>query len=103
MIAFGVPLAEQTTEGVAIALESRAGGRTAALVERVHEAVSESFGITVAGVRVLPPGSLPATATGKLMRGRCRELYLAGELTPKGSTALGALRAAVRRRVRRLR
>jgi acyl-CoA synthetase (AMP-forming)/AMP-acid ligase II len=42
--------------------------------------VLERFGLNVAEVPVVPPGSLPKTSSGKLQRRKTRELFLGGKL-----------------------
>jgi len=44
--------------------------------QRVRTAVSESHGLRVADVVVVPPGSLPITTSGKIRRSACAQQYL---------------------------
>lgn len=46
----------------------------------VKACVLERFGLNVAEVPVVPPGSLPKTSSGKLQRRKTRELFLGGKL-----------------------
>jgi len=52
----------------------------AEVVKAVRAAVSADHKIQVAEVILLHPAGLPRTTSGKVRRGRCRELFLAGEL-----------------------
>jgi acyl-CoA synthetase (AMP-forming)/AMP-acid ligase II len=61
----------------------------AALQEAVRRAVTERTGVAPGEVRVLAPGTLPRTSSGKLRRGEARRRLEAGALTPP--ERLGAL------------
>jgi len=86
--AFGIE--DAGAETVVLAFEvARHAAREAAsagLLEAAAAAVLRSFGVRLHDLVLLRPGGLPRTTSGKVRRGRCRELYLAGELP-----ALGAL------------
>jgi acyl-CoA synthetase (AMP-forming)/AMP-acid ligase II len=77
VVAFGTPAGALATESVVVALEARAPQRDPGLGERVRRAVLERCGVPVGDVVLLPPRSLPLTPSGKRMRRRARELYLA--------------------------
>ena len=47
---------------------------------RVRAVVSESLNLPVLDVVLLESGRIPRTTSGKLCRGRCRDLYEGGEL-----------------------
>jgi len=110
--AFGVPLVELGTEGLVVVAETRAtdneerGRIEADIVQRV----SESLGVPPDVVRLVPPGSVPKTSSGKIRRAESRDLYLRGALgddarrgrTPWRIVAAAALSEA-RARVRPLR
>jgi acyl-CoA synthetase (AMP-forming)/AMP-acid ligase II len=53
-----------------------------ALAERIRAAVLERTGIRPHQVRLLAPGTLPRTSSGKLRRGEARRRFLAGTLAP---------------------
>lgn len=53
-----------------------------ALPERIGTAVLERTGVRPHTVRVLPPGTLPRTSSGKLRRGEALRRYLTGSLHP---------------------
>jgi acyl-CoA synthetase (AMP-forming)/AMP-acid ligase II len=67
-----------------------AGEADAALAERVRRTVRERTGIEPAAVRILAPGTLPRTSSGKLRRGEALRRLEAGTLAPpRRVTALG--------------
>jgi fatty acid CoA ligase FadD21 len=45
----------------------------------VNAAISDSHGLTVADLVVVAPGSLPSTASGKVRRSACVDLYQRGQ------------------------
>ncbi|MEQ8226658.1 MAG: AMP-binding protein [Rhodospirillales bacterium] len=59
------------------------------LVSRIRQSVFDDHGLTLDDVVLLKPGGIPVTASGKVQRRRCRDLYLAHELEnlawPSGS------------------
>ncbi|MFO0583497.1 MAG: amino acid adenylation domain-containing protein [Anaeromyxobacter sp.] len=57
------------------------------IVQAVRGAVGDAHELVVHDVVLLPPGALPRTSSGKLQRGRCRELWRAGALAPVASPA----------------
>ncbi|WP_164020285.1 fatty acyl-AMP ligase [Pyxidicoccus trucidator] len=66
-------------------LAERAGpyvGEEAELEERIRAAVVEATGVRPHTVRLLEPGTLPRTSSGKLRRIEALRRYLAGELAP---------------------
>ncbi|MGA2448726.1 MAG: fatty acyl-AMP ligase [Polyangiaceae bacterium] len=79
---------ERDRERVVLAFEVKEPERlaqAAALVSAVRAAVQDGMGLTVDDVIALPPGALPKTSSGKLQRGRTRELYETGELMGRAS------------------
>jgi len=44
----------------------------------VRSVVSQQHGLAVRDVRVIGPGELPRTSSGKIRRSTCREYYVAG-------------------------
>lgn len=81
-VAFGIEVAGE--EKVVVAFEPSRKDYKRADITIVTEAavaeVSRGFGIKLHDFVWVRPGSLPRTTSGKVQRGRCRELYLAGEL-----------------------
>jgi acyl-CoA synthetase (AMP-forming)/AMP-acid ligase II len=65
----------------------------AGVEDRVRRAVLERTGIAPHTVRILEPGTLPRTSSGKLRRGEALRRLLAGTLAPPRSA--GALRVAL--------
>jgi acyl-CoA synthetase (AMP-forming)/AMP-acid ligase II len=69
-----------------------------ALEARVRSAVSERTGVAPETVRILEPGTLPRTSSGKLRRGEALRRHLAGTLEPPRAPnlftlAIGAARS----------
>ena len=72
-------------------LAERAGpgvGGDEELEERIRAAVVEATGVRPHTVRLLEPGTLPRTSSGKLRRVEALRRYLAGELTPPKKVGL---------------
>ena len=83
-------------ETVVVAAETRLRDPEAlARLERaIRERVHQVFLFGPDEVRLLPPGSIPRTTSGKVKRQECRRLFLAGELTaapPSRGFAYGRL------------
>jgi acyl-CoA synthetase (AMP-forming)/AMP-acid ligase II len=57
-------------------------GDPAALAEAVREAVSSRTGVRPHTVRILEPGTLPRTSSGKMRRGEALRRFQAGTLLP---------------------
>ncbi len=72
------------------AKDARRGASDRGTIERVRRAVLERTGIRPHTVRLLAPGTLPRTSSGKLRRSEALRRFLAGELTP--TRRLGPLR-----------
>ena len=78
---------DDDTEKLVVIVEFRkAGQRDEELIEKIHafkgevtSAISNSHGLSVADVVLVPPGSIPVTTSGKVRRASCVELYQAGE------------------------
>jgi acyl-CoA synthetase (AMP-forming)/AMP-acid ligase II len=89
--AFGIE-AVAGSESVVVAFELSRGDyenttsqTTTRAAEAAIAAVSRGFGLQLHDFVLVRPGGLPRTTSGKLQRGRCRALYLAGLLqTPDG-------------------
>jgi fatty-acyl-CoA synthase len=74
---------ERDRERVVLAFEVQEPERLAqssSLVSEVRRTVQEGMGLTLDDVVALPPGALPKTSSGKLQRGKTRDLYETGEL-----------------------
>jgi acyl-CoA synthetase (AMP-forming)/AMP-acid ligase II/acyl carrier protein len=55
-------------------------GDMAPVIRAIRAAVVEEHEVDPQAIVLLRPGALPLTSSGKVQRGRCREMYLAGEL-----------------------
>jgi len=81
--AFGVPDPALGTERIVVVAETKeesAEGR--ARIEReVERAVADLVGVPPDEVRIVPPGVVPKTSSGKIRHSACRESYLSGELS----------------------
>lgn len=82
-VALGFTPEEGEDEALLI-LAERAGpeGDDAAVEERVRAAVVAGTGVRPHTVRMLAPGTLPRTSSGKLRRSEALRQFLAGELKP---------------------
>jgi acyl-CoA synthetase (AMP-forming)/AMP-acid ligase II len=77
-----------------------AGGDELALAALVRRAVLERTGVAPHTVRILAPGSLPRTSSGKLRRREALRRFLTGQLTPPRPVGvLGLALRAVRSRL----
>lgn len=105
--AFGVAREEAGTERLVVLAESRReDADDVARIEREIVAhVVAAVGLPPDVVRVVPPGTVPKTPSGKLQRSAAREAFLAGRLRAGGAPPLrlragllaGAAAAALRR------
>ncbi len=98
--AFGVGDAASGTEHIVLVAEvKRPELISPALEEAVRQAVFEGTGLALNAVRLVAPGVVPKTTSGKLRRAECRARYLQGRLRlpPRPGVALlarlGALTA----------
>ena len=80
-----------------LAERSRDGGGDDGTADRIRRAVVERTGILPHTVRLLAPGTLPRTSSGKLRRAEALRRFLAGELTPPGPTGRARLAVAAAR------
>lgn len=67
-------------EGVVVVAAPRNPQNTEGIDERVRAVVSETLNLPVLDVVLLESGRIPRTTSGKLCRGRCRDLYEEGNL-----------------------
>jgi acyl-CoA synthetase (AMP-forming)/AMP-acid ligase II len=92
-VALGIPTDDGGERLAILAERAREGrGDDVALAESIRRAVRERSGIAPDEVRVLAPGTLPRTSSGKLRRGEALRRLLAGRLAPPRRA--GALRLA---------
>jgi fatty-acyl-CoA synthase len=93
-------------EALVLLAERSRGGHApdAALAAAAHRAVLERTGVAPREVRVLAPGTLPRTSSGKLRRAEALRRLVAGTLAPpRRGGALALALAAARSGVARLR
>jgi acyl-CoA synthetase (AMP-forming)/AMP-acid ligase II len=90
-VAVGTSAADGGDELVLLAERPRGRGEPdAAIAARVRRAVLDRTGIEPGAVRILAPGTLPRTSSGKLRRGEALRRLEAGTLAPpRRVTALG--------------
>jgi fatty-acyl-CoA synthase len=79
VIAFGME-GYKGKESVVVVAEVRTDDPEA-VREAIHHRTLEVCGLPPRDVMLVQPGTLPKTSSGKLQRAKCRELYLAEELT----------------------
>jgi acyl-CoA synthetase (AMP-forming)/AMP-acid ligase II len=76
VVAFGVIDEARGTEELAAVIETRESGEAAAALERaVRQKVLTSTGLALRHVRLVPPGGVEKTTSGKLARRATRERY----------------------------
>ena len=78
VVAFGTKNGHD--EGIVIVAAPRDPQNSESIGARVRAVVSESLNLPVFDVVLLESGRIPRTTSGKLCRGRCRDLYEGGEL-----------------------
>jgi fatty-acyl-CoA synthase len=94
VVAAGFAPGDADGEALLVLLERRRGARDDAAIEAAaRRAVLERTGISPHTVRVLAPGTLPRTSSGKLRRQEALRRFLAGSLAPPRRTT--ALRVAL--------
>ena len=69
-------------EELLILAERSVRGASGDLEERIRKAVLDGTGVRAHTVRVLAPGTLPRTSSGKMRRGEALRRFLSDELTP---------------------
>jgi acyl-CoA synthetase (AMP-forming)/AMP-acid ligase II len=98
-VALGVP-GDDGAERLWLLAERASGGAglaDAALAALAARAVTERTGVAPGQVRILDPGTLPRTSSGKLRRGESRRRLVEGTLAaPAPVTSLGLLRRMAR-------
>jgi acyl-CoA synthetase (AMP-forming)/AMP-acid ligase II len=81
VIAFSRRKAAGVDELVVIA-ETKPGAAAERLDEAIRSAVREAIGLRVDSVKLVPPGSVPKTSSGKLKRAEAARMLADGELGP---------------------
>ncbi len=82
-VAVGVPTADDGSEGLVMLVERarNAAPHDGALEDAVRSRIIERTGIRPYRVRLLAPGTLPRTSSGKMRRAEAARRYRAGNLT----------------------
>lgn len=75
-VAFGLPGDEE----VVVLVEANEDGGSQRLAREVRRVVRDAVGVPPTEVRVLPPGTIEKTSSGKLRRAAMRDRYLSGTL-----------------------
>jgi acyl-CoA synthetase (AMP-forming)/AMP-acid ligase II len=89
VVAFGVPDVATGTEAVVVVAETRQPESAHdALSREIASVVQAAMGLRPDHVRLVPPGTVPKTSSGKLQRSRSRVLWLAGEWQPPEDPSL---------------
>ncbi len=89
-VALGFTPEGEQDEVLLLLAEHAPGATVDGLEERVREAVVAGTGVRPHTVRILAPGTLPRTSSGKLRRSEALRLFLADELSaPKKVRAVG--------------
>jgi 1-acyl-sn-glycerol-3-phosphate acyltransferase len=80
--AFGVERPELGTEALVVVAETRTmdAAERARIEAAVVDRVAEAIGLPPDVVRLVPPGAVPKTSSGKIRRAAARELYAGGAL-----------------------
>jgi len=83
----------KSSEEVVVAIESRERGQENidSLIAAIKARVNEELQLVVADVKLVEPGALPKTSSGKLQRRKTREQYLTGKLGKEGVRTLGGM------------
>nr|AYM53739.1 CoA ligase AMP-generating protein [Archangium gephyra] len=89
-VALGFTPEGENDEALLILAEHAPGAAVEGLEERIREAVLAGTGVKAHTVRVVDPGTLPRTSSGKLRRSEALRRYLAEDLTaPKKVGTVG--------------
>jgi fatty-acyl-CoA synthase len=80
----------KASEEIVVAVESR-DREPALLAQRIVERINEELQLAVSDVKIVPPGALPKTSSGKPQRRKTRQQYLDGTLGSDGLRKLGAV------------
>jgi len=79
IVAFGTR--QDKSEGVVIVAAPKDARNTEGIEAGVREVVADRLNLPVLDVILMESGRIPRTTSGKLCRGRCRDLYEEGNLT----------------------
>jgi acyl-CoA synthetase (AMP-forming)/AMP-acid ligase II len=114
VVAFGTYDEDKSSDAVVLICETRVRDEAARslLVNKIRAVVNDACLVPASEILLVQPGSLPKTSSGKLQRQRSRQLWAAGELSPKrtrrrdlakmaAKSGLGFAVSSVRRRLER--
>lgn len=101
VVAFGVPGRGEGEELVLVA-ESKTVDDVDRIAKEIRGRIAEAMRLTPGDVRVVPPGTLPKTSSGKLKRSETKTLYIAGQLGQNQPTYLAAWKSALRSGIARI-
>ena len=96
VVAFGAPDERSGTERLVVAAEVRDMASASRIDGDITKAVDDAIGMPPDVVKLLAPGSIPKTSSGKLRRSDTRKLFLEGKLgqkPPKAAVQIAALGA----------
>ena len=96
VVAFGAPDEHSGTERLVVVAEVRDMASASRIEGEITKAVDEAIGMPPDVVKLLAPGSIPKTSSGKLRRNDTRQLFLDGKLgqrRPKAAVQIAALGA----------
>jgi fatty-acyl-CoA synthase len=97
VVAFGSPDPVSGTERLVVVAEIREPRERARIEAAIVAALSEGLGLPPDAVKLIPPGTIPKTSSGKLRRAETRRLYLEGKLDGRDPPAwLQATKLAAR-------
>lgn len=101
VVAFGIPGRGESEELIVVA-ESRHVDDSERVAREIRGRIAEALMLTPQDVRVVPPGTLPKTSSGKLKRAETRTLYIEGRLGKGRPGYFAAWQAALRSGLARL-
>jgi fatty-acyl-CoA synthase len=86
VVAFGTS-AFSGKEKVVMVVEAK-GVNEVEFTDKIKRKVQEAHGVMLDDVKIVPPGTLPKTSSGKLQRARTKARYEAGDLTAPSSGSI---------------
>jgi len=102
VVAFGVPGRGEGGEELVLVAESRVIDDNDRIAKEIRGRIAEAMMVTPQDVRVVPPGTLPKTSSGKLKRSATKDLYIAGTLGQDRPSYLAAWKSALRSGIARI-
>ena len=93
VVAFSVP--GDTTEELVIAAETKSEDREA-LAAKISQRLKDTVGVRTHDIKLVAPGQLPKTSSGKLQRRKTKSLYEQSLLGREGNRTLGSTTTRVK-------